>query len=260
MRIVAFPHSVLTGLARPGKRIWNWPVGIRTALALPSSPSLRLVALSQTIYQAITEEVNPAPWRRLDHPYLFDRHLDTNPNRSNGRLRIGLFGSLRTPLSNYCRLLAAVAMAGAQAEFVMVGHIRASARQHQALSPYLKGASTVPISYSRLEELASGVDYVLQIPDPIQHRYAVSSSLLDAFNHGKPGFFLLSPLLEEYRARFGDFGYFCQSLDALAEIIAEASRKLLGTAHSSQRLAIARARPHFEPRALAGQLRAVVET
>jgi hypothetical protein len=256
--VIAFPHSVLAGVEHPSKRLWNWPLGISAALRYPTPLPLRLVALSETIYSSVEEIFGLSGWYRLDHPYLFTRpstaSTETPPTR--GPTKIGLFGALRTNLEQYSEVIERTLESSANVEFVLVGHISPN-RSLPAGFRHLHNLSRTPISYAEFDRIARSVHYVLLIPDPEQHRWAVTCTLLDAFNYAKPGLFLSTPLLEEYRRRFGDFGYICKSVEELCWKIINVADEPPVAGYYAQQGVIVRARRAFDPATLALPFRAL---
>ncbi|MBZ5618126.1 MAG: hypothetical protein LAQ69_05225 [Acidobacteriia bacterium] len=258
-RTLAFVHSILAGLSRRGKRFWNWPLGIRTAVSVPTPPALTLIGLSGTILRSLAElHYDDGGWAHLDHPYIFSSpSLPREPACAGGRtIAVGLLGALRRSQEQYAELIGDFSGSASGFRFALVGHL---ATPYPALARLLPDARVYqPVSYAAFASLMRGVDYVLMLPDRDHHRWAVSCALLDAYNHFKPGFFLNTPLVREYRERFGDFGYFADSLQELRTIMARVGRHFSPEEYRSQQDAICRARNHFEPACLAPRLRSIV--
>jgi hypothetical protein len=260
--VLAFVHSALGELARSPRRPWNRPLSIKTALRLTCPPQLKLIALSAAGAAATRESCPGVSIYSLDHPYLF--RPKTLPGSRSGkdhrRIRIGVPGAVRTRLGDLASLISTVRKRTGNVDFEIVGHVPANIAGRRELIRLLPDVPDTPIGYDTYRSRLSALDYVLLLPDRVQHRFAASCTLLDAFDHCKPGLFLTSPLLDEYRSTVGEFGIFHSGTDQIASAILEIAARFPAEQYREQEEAMRAGRLRFNPSRVAPALKRILET
>jgi hypothetical protein len=257
MSVLAFAHSILADAVKRPRRIWNYPLSIQAALRMATPAPLKLIALSASGASAANRICPGADIDSLDHPYLFTprSQISVAPSGRRRTVRVGILGAVRTGLREICALIAAVRQRTGDVDFEVVGHVAPHVDGRADLLRLLPDTPESLLDYATYSSRLSALDYVLVVPDQAQHRFAASCTILDAFDHGKPGIFLNSPLLEEYRSKIGDFGIFCDDARRIADAVVAVAQQFPEVQYRAQVEAILAGRSLFAPSRVAAGLR-----
>ena len=256
----AVAHSVLAEAAKNPRRFWNYPLSIRRAMRLPTPDRLKLIALSEAAAGAAQALSNGATVYALDHPYLF-RPLSRPRGPSDlarRPIRIGVPGAVRSRIREICGLIRQVRAGTDRVDFQVAGHVARDAAGRQDLLGLLPATPEAPVDYAAYDRRLASVDYVLMLPDETQHRFAASCTVLEAFDHGKPGLGSPSPLLDEYRSKIGEFGIFPGSADRLAEAILGMAQQFPAEQYRAQTEVILAGRSRFAPAQVALEMKRIL--
>ncbi len=254
--ILAIPHSALMGLRRRSRRFWNHPIDIRTAVHSPQPDNVRLIALSRTILETVSNYSEPNYWRQMDHPFMFGTVSGATRDRhTHEGLVLGILGHLRGTAWQYSALSEALHRDAPHVHLEIVGHVSPRAFDGYKFFP---SPRTSPVSYAEYRASAAKCDGFLWLGDVDRHRYAVSATLLEILDYGKPSFYFSTPLTREYEARFGSFGSAFDNIELLSSALTRAAEHWESIPPSFG--AFAAARSALSPAAVATQFTEAVES
>ncbi len=257
--IIAIPHSILSSLLAPQPiKPWTWLLNLRQLFRLPQPPSLKYLALGDSIYHHLTQAYPYlAPqFVVLDHPYLWSQQ-NVTPLRedSSAIVRFGYFGVGAKGFDKFAQLAHIIKPKYPQAEFTLVGFLN---KAHQ-FSPYVMGLTSTPLSDEEYQQRAMTITYSIWLADAAHYRLAASASFLDTLSYLKPGIYLRNAYVEHYAQSMGDIGYLCADEASMITVIESIMEQFPTARYQQQCQNILHGRTIFEPITLAPKLRAIIK-
>ncbi len=254
--VLAIPHSVLSGVLRRSKRLWNWPLDITSALVKPTPSNLHFIALSKTILGSVARQFGTFNWHHMDHPYIFDSPTSRYVRPPRPPLRFGLFGAVRSGFLEYCGLARKIKEEHYAAEFDLIGHLSAQKQGTSECLGYIDRCSRAPISYQEYAELAQNIHFAVWLSEPRLYEYTASTTMLDILNFSRPGLYLRNRLVEENFGKLGDIGYLCEDLADMESRLRRILEEFPSEDYAFQIENIERNKIRFSPTAIATDLKA----
>jgi len=235
-------------------------------LALPHPPNLRLVALGDSILNAV-KKVQPnceSQWSELPLAYLWSSDTQGMCDELRSTVRPLCFGFLGAGNKNkgldaFCRLADDVAPSQEIARFTMAGFYSGPAEEKPA-SLWISAIPDQPLPQEEFETLVHQTTYVVSTAKPDHYSLTASATFLDALAFLKPGIYLRNDYIEYYFERMGDIGYLCNSYDEMVETIRGIISNFPSIRYQRQVENIRKGRVIFEPETLAPRLRSIVES
>ncbi len=258
---LAVVHANLNSLLQ---RRSLWPhrffLSLRTALNLPSPPTLRMVALGGPIYATISQLKlrTMKNWVVLDCPYLWPEIAGPYAGEPIDRVRFGYLGVAMKGFELFSQLADDIVPAYPKAEFHLVGFLPHGGGYGRA-SRHIQGIGDQPLSLVEFHRRARTLTYAVGTRSPEYYRLIASATFIDALAFQKPGIYIRNPYLDDYFHLMGDIGYLCEDYNELREVVRGIMQDFPRDRYRQQVINILNGRAIFSTEQAALKLRSIVE-
>ncbi len=117
----------------------------------------------------------------------------------------------------------------------------------------------LPVDIGAYHQRFRSISYGIGLWQRKRNGYAASTSLLDAFNHIKPGIYLSNLNVIDAFESMGDIGYLCNDYDEIIECLNALRDDLPVSRYRQQRETIYANRERFNAENLGGEYRAAID-
>ena len=260
---VAFLHGCLSDIdGRQPRRPWKWILGLKRILSFPSPPSLRLIALGDSILKHVKKALPKLEWqwRSMEHVYLWPKIKTKSLHwqiQVHQPIKFGFLGVSNKGFDTFVKLADDVSRYTGKAKFMMAGFYKGPAAL-KPVSRYISDIPGMPLSRKDFELRLNQLTYVVWTAKPDHYRLTASGTFLDAMAFLKPGIYLRNDYIAHYFDKMGDIGYLCDTFEEMVGLIHDLIADFPAARYQRQIQNIEIGRRIFEPDALSPRFKNII--
>lgn len=188
------------------------------------SDSLYFSVIGESIKKNLETIVTPHFFKHIiaiDHPYIFEKTQNyTKQNKNHKYLRIGTIGGLDQTkgVNEYLKLIKAVISKNINIKFSHTGFSITNKEEFLKLGVDIPQYDSV-LSRKEYEQRINELDCILFFYPKQSYKITASGAIMDAIKFEKPIVALKNDYFNYIFDKFGNFGYLCDSIEEMTEVI-----------------------------------------